>query len=333
MNAGADVTARNKRGKTPLQLAMESSKKIPAVVNALKRASERELGRKAERRRLAKSCAKWNTEAFFEHAGAADVSRCLKTKNPNARNKQGETPLHKAAAYNKKPAVVTALLKAGAGVNARMYTEKRPCTRRRGTKTLRSSLALLKAGAEVNAKDKYGEDAPAQRGGSNKNPAVITALVKAGAEVNARDKDGDTPLHNAAMERKPRRHTTLVKAGAEVNARNKSNEYGGGKTPLHNAAWNENPAVITTLLKAGAEVNARTPKVKAGAEYGGGETPLHMAAWNKNPAVITALLKAGAEVNARTPKTNNRRRRNAPEHSGADQRNPRRHNGSPEGRG
>ena len=296
LNAGADVTARNKRGKTPLQGAMESSKKIPGVVNALKRASERELGRKAKRRRLAKSCAKWNTEAFFEHAGAADVSRCLKTKNPNVRNKQGETPLHKAAAYNKTPAVVTALLKAGAGVNARDVYGNTPLLEAANYNNLSVILALLNAGAEVNArtpKRKYGGgDTPLHNAaGSNKNPAVITALLKAGADVNAREKDGETPLHRAGRNENPAVITTLLKAEAEVNAQTKD-----GETPLHWAAWfSKNPAVITALLKAGADVNARTPKV----EYGGGETPLHKAGRNENPAVITTLLKAGAEVNAR----------------------------------
>ena len=81
---------------------MESNEKIPAVINALKNAAERERGRLEERRRQAKSCAKWNTEAFFEHANAADVSRCLKAKNSNARNGQGETPLHKAVVLQRK---------------------------------------------------------------------------------------------------------------------------------------------------------------------------------------------------------------------------------------
>ena len=268
LKAGADTSARNKRGKTPLQFAMETRKKKPAVINALKRASERNRGREAERRRRAKSCAKWNTEAFFEHASVADVSRCLKTKNPNARNRQRETPLHKAVVYNKIPAVVALLLKAGAGVNTQ---------------------------------DTYGNTPLYDAAGYSKNPAVITALLKAGANVNARTpkteyKGGETPLHNAARNENPAVTEALLKAGAEINARTPKTEYGGGEIPLHKAARNKNPAVIAALLKAGAEVNARTNKEA----FQGGKTPLHFAAkYNNNLAVIAAFLSAGADPNAR----------------------------------
>ena len=309
LKAGADVIAKNKSGETPLQSAMESKKKIPAVINAMKRASERNRGRKAERRRQAKSCAKWNTEAFFEYADAADVSRCLKMKSANARNEQGETPLHKAVVYSKKTAVVTALLEVGAGVNAKDAYGNTPLHEAvRYNENPAVITTLLKAGADVNARTPTtefgGGETPLHFAARNENPAVITALLKAGAKVNARTfkakyGGGETPLHFAARNENPAVITTLLKAGADVNARTPTTEFGGGETPLHFAARNENPAVITALLKAGAKVNARTFKAK----YGGGETPLHFAARNENPAVITALLKAGADVNARTPTT------------------------------
>ena len=294
VKASADVNAKNKQGKTPLQSAMESSKKIPAVINALRRAMERERGREAERSRLAKSCANWNTEAFFEYADAEDVLHCLKTKNPNARNQQGETPLHKAVVYNKMPIVVALILKAGAGVNAKDTYGNTPLHEAAAyCKNPAVIAALLKAGAEVNARtprlEYVGGETPLHdAASSNKNPAVITALVKAGAEVNARDKGGNTPLHDAASSNKnPAVITALVKAGAEVNAKD---TY--GNTPLHDAAgFNKNPAVIVALVKAGAEVNAKDTN---------GNTPLHDAAtYNKNPTIIAALVKAGAEVNTR----------------------------------
>ena len=62
----------------------------------------------------------------------------------------------------------------------------------------------IKAGADVNERDEYGETPLHEAGYYTKNPAVITALVEAGAEVNARDKWGDTPLHNAARNTKTR---------------------------------------------------------------------------------------------------------------------------------
>ena len=64
-------------------------------------------------------CADWNTEAFFEGATAADVSRCVAAgADVEARNGDGWTPLHLAAAHSARPPVVTALLNAGADPEA-----------------------------------------------------------------------------------------------------------------------------------------------------------------------------------------------------------------------
>ena len=49
---------------------------------------------------------------------------------------------------------------------------------------------------------------------------MVTALVKAGADVNARNEDGVTPLHFAAASgTTPAVVAALVKAGADVNVR------------------------------------------------------------------------------------------------------------------
>ena len=73
------------------------------------------------------SCEDWNTKTFFQRAGVADVSRCLKAgARMNARNKDGATPLHRAARLSETPAVVTVLLDAGADPAARDKAGKTP---------------------------------------------------------------------------------------------------------------------------------------------------------------------------------------------------------------
>ncbi len=143
------------------------------------------------------SCEDWNTWLFFQRAGVADISRCLKVKNPNARDGYGRTPLHYAAKYSRTPAVVTALLKAGADPNAR--------GKRFGF-----------GGTPLHYAAWY-----------NKTPAIVTALLKAGAEVNTRDKFGWTHLHTAAVFSKtPAVVSTLLDTGADPAVKDKK-----GKTP------------------------------------------------------------------------------------------------------
>ena len=156
VKAGADLYARNS-GYTPLQFAKKYSK-TPAVVTALKKAQDKPSARQRVPRRA--SCEKWNTPAFFNGASLADLSRCLKVNNPNARNKNGRTPLHYAA-QGENPAVVA---------------------------------ELAKAGADPNARDERGGWTPLHLAAwFGKTPAVVKALLAVGADPSAKDKAGKTP--------------------------------------------------------------------------------------------------------------------------------------------
>ena len=62
---------------------------------------------------------------------------------------------------------------------------------------------------------------------SNLSPAVLEVLLKAGADVNAKENKGWTPLHAAAAENpSPAVLEVLLKAGADPRAIDKD-----GKTP------------------------------------------------------------------------------------------------------
>ena len=65
-------------------------------------------------------CANWYTAAFFEVAEVLDVTRCLQAgADPNAGAGSGLSLLHVAASNTENPAVIVALLKAGADLEAR----------------------------------------------------------------------------------------------------------------------------------------------------------------------------------------------------------------------
>jgi ankyrin repeat protein len=85
---------------------------------------------------------------------------------------------------------------------------------------------------------------------SNNNPEIASALLKAGADVNARDANGVTPLMFAAIDGNIGIIKVLLEAGANVNA--KSNGY---MTPLLWAFNYGHLGAMSMLLRAGADPN------------------------------------------------------------------------------
>ena len=83
----------------------------------------------------------------------------------NAKDEDGDTPLHWAA-FNESPEVVA---------------------------------TLIKAGADVNARDEGGHTPLYMAVGPNQSHEVVTTLIKAGADVNAKNEEGDTPLDRAVF--------------------------------------------------------------------------------------------------------------------------------------
>jgi uncharacterized protein len=81
-------------------------------------------------------------------------------------------------------------------------------------------------------------------------------LLKAGADVDARDHQGATPLLFAARGESEEVIRLLLDAGADVNAANND-----GDTPLYNATRNTTPArlaIMRLLRESGADPRART---------------------------------------------------------------------------
>ena len=148
--AGADVEARNSRGRTPLHDAARRNESL-AVIEALLAAGA-DLEAQAERNRSPLHYALFNENrriletlveallatvtdvATWEDATGATVLHYVAARNadpavtealiaagaaPTARNDGGLPPLHYAARFNENPAVAEALLGAGADVAAR----------------------------------------------------------------------------------------------------------------------------------------------------------------------------------------------------------------------
>lgn len=134
--------------------------------------------------------------------------------------------------------------------------------------------ALLKAGAELEARDSLGRTAlhaAAEAG----QAASVDALLKRGASHQARAASGDVPLGLAAMRGDSASIVVLLAADASPLLGNAQ-----GEMPLHLAALHSRLSVAQLLIGADAPVNART-------RYGA--TPARIA-WELGDRAMADLL-------------------------------------------
>jgi uncharacterized protein len=224
--------------------------------------------------------------------GEEVVSALLKAgAGVNDKSKTDLTPLMAAALKERNLGIVGLLLGAGADCSARGAGGMTALMLASASNpTAEVTAALLKAGADAKARDSGNKTALTYAAYGNLNPEVASLLLKAGADVNAVDNDGWTPLLMAAQNNPNAKVVTvLLQAGAGVGAKNKA-----GITALFcAAAAGKNAETVSALLKAGADANAPN---------GEGWTPLMAAAQNKDAlGVVSALLAGGANVNAKSP--------------------------------
>jgi cytohesin len=193
--------------------------------------------------------------------GHKEIAELLLDKGTDVNAKGGpvgRTPLHEAALRGHKE-IAELLIANGADVNAKdnygatpldwaIDDEIADLIRNHGGKTGEESTALIDAAADGNIE-------------------VVKQLLAAGANVNAKNKWGGTPLHWAARGGHKEIVELLIAKGANVNAKN--DEDG---TPLHLAADRGHTEVVELLITKGADVNAKddegeTPLDQAGTSW------------------------------------------------------------------
>jgi ankyrin repeat protein len=179
------------------------------------------------------------------------------------------------------------------------------------------AIALLRAGAAVNAKNDFGQTAlyfAAHEG----DAVLVRALLRRGARVNAREHTGLTPLFVAVLQGRTTTVKVLLARGADPNA--KRND---GSTPIFGAGLRGRTKEAALLLRAGARAeavdrNGWTPLETAVSRGAGGvvralldnapdlskEPALLLAAAEGHLAIAKLLVARGADPRWRSPRGN-----------------------------
>ncbi len=212
--------------------------------------------------------------------------------NVKAVDKYGYTPLHEAA-ENFDPYIIRLLLFAGADLNAKSNGGQTPFDFVNSFEAIKFFLnksLVMDRDATLNYPNIYDDK-------NGKTHLIYVAeagsqdlfdkLVKLGADVNFADKEGRTPLAVAlAAKNYPLAKDIISKYKANVNTIDKS-----GLAPVCIVVLSPNTEMLGLLIQNGANLNNKiTDKIKLSA-------PLPLAVVSKNKEIIDILLKSGADVN------------------------------------
>lgn len=232
--------------------------------------------------------------------------------NPNTRNEQGLTLLHRACYWYGETGftMVQLLLQAGADVHARDAQGKTPLATyveataytEEDEDIIPVADILLRYGAEVNVR--YEEErTPLIEATHTGTCTMVQWLIQAGADVNAQDDEGLPPLLYAAMNAAtPYKTELLLRAGADPNLRDFDER---GETALDHAITNMHvypqdhaERTVYLLRRFGArEGYYMEHTVQAGVA----ESPTKLllrAVDNNDKAALLRQLAAGADINA-----------------------------------
>jgi ankyrin repeat protein len=132
------------------------------------------------------------------------------------------------------------------------------------------------------------------------NLLEVRRLLRAGADVDAKDQHGWTPLYWACGHEHVQVVKELMEHGADIEA-----DTSHGLTPLHCACSRGHVAVVNELLSPndsnGATTNSILGKRKSRganieAKTNQGNTPLHIAILSHHLPVVKALVSSGANI-------------------------------------
>ncbi|CAG0902443.1 unnamed protein product [Darwinula stevensoni] len=293
---GAEVNAKDRFGKTALDMAIENEQK--STSNLLKLHG----GKSSICLQIGDSNAK-NKEGFTLLQVAAqkgDLGRVLELVSCGAKvdalSSIGSNALHEAAYFGRSD-VVAALIDSGIDANAKKTDGwaaiHLSCLASDPVPTLR---ILLRKGVDVNSVTDDGktaldiaiEERNSRAEAFLRSQGAKTAICVHPETLDLRDDEGLTKLHRAARDGRTTDVKNLISCGANVHVLSHI-----GSTALHEAAYYGRDEVIVELLKAGAKINQRKETVN-------GWAAIHLASLNGHWNTVNLLLKSGADINLTT---------------------------------
>lgn len=305
--AGANKNARDKKGFSLLHLAavqndaacLEGLLERKANVNAADQAgltpvlSAARAGNLAALERLAKAGSsllkktKRGDSALHlaVEAKTLDVLKFLvekKKQYPDAKNTQGQTPLHAAALAGAGEAV-NYLLSKKAYPGAKDKDGRIPLHAAAGRGQLAVVKLLLEKKSWLDNTD-YKKRTPLFLAIMNGRIEVATFLVAQGASLTLADSEGFSALHHAIIAGNEALTTAIIEKSGKIDVPTKS-----GWTALHLAASRGQEKMVKLLVDKGANIKAKDRK---------GNHPYHLALDDTPPMFPTELdeLKAGLTV-------------------------------------
>lgn len=275
IHRNANLNARNKQGKTPLELA--TSHQHPECVEILQlAASLQERGY---------TPANYGKEVF-ENAKKGNhilLTRLVKIgADLTYKDSAGNTALH-AAASNRAATCSKILLEAGAEPNVLNNANKTPLQLAVQYGRSATVRALLSANAKITVIGAH--DNAATEAIQFNQPECLQILLAFSADINTRDNKRRTLLHLSLLKKEPKLVQILIDHGADPNV-------SIDDTPLLFAIVRENSPDMLKMLLTHKDL-------KKDVVNGSGQNAMHIAAEIGNISIMALLIRSDIPLDAR----------------------------------